>query len=60
MNAYTRLVLDKDRTLISAGCIVLSSVVPNLMHGETLCGNTLENIVSVVSASICQSLDCQT
>lgn len=52
MNAYVRLVLDKDRTLTSAGCIVLSSVVPNLMRGETSCGNTLENIVSVVSASV--------
>jgi hypothetical protein len=52
MNAYARLVPDKDRTLTSAGCIVLSSVVPNLMRGETSCGNTLENIVSVVSASV--------
>jgi hypothetical protein len=43
---------DKDKTLTSAGCIILSSVVPNLMHGETSCGNTLENIVSVVSAFV--------
>jgi hypothetical protein len=52
MNAYAHLVPDRDRTLTTAGCIILSSVVPNIMRGEISCGNTLENIISVVSASV--------
>lgn len=52
MNAYASLVPDKDISLTRAGCIILSSFVPNLIRGETSCNTTLEKSVSVVSPSI--------
>ncbi|KAG1717235.1 uncharacterized protein EDB91DRAFT_1091183 [Suillus paluster] len=51
MNAYASLVPDKENSLTQAGCIILSSFVPNLIRGETSCNTTLEKIVSVRSKS---------
>jgi hypothetical protein len=52
MNAYSVLVPDKNRSLTKAGCVILSSLVPHFIHGETSLGTTLENIVSQVSIFI--------
>ncbi|KAG2048924.1 hypothetical protein BDR06DRAFT_975631 [Suillus hirtellus] len=51
MNAYASLVPDKDISLTRAGCIILSSFVPNLIRGETSCNTTLEKSVPVRSKS---------
>lgn len=50
MNAYANLVsIEQHSILTTAGYILISSLVPPLIHGKTSCGTTLENIVSVVS-----------
>jgi hypothetical protein len=52
MNAYSILVPDKDRYLTKEGCVILSSLVPHFIHGETSLGTTLENIVFFSQVSI--------
>ncbi|KAG2362878.1 hypothetical protein BDR07DRAFT_1376169 [Suillus spraguei] len=49
MNAYTNLVPNKDHSLIKAGCVIISSLVPRLIHGSTSCSTTLETIVSEIT-----------